>query len=763
MSFQRVLKALRIENDIQLYFLICLLSTIPSFATNAIVSSLSLVPWLSLGENFGWSGINLTDTLYNSKPLAAFKYVLTAAFFLSLATFVIVFRSKKLAESWLYALAIAPSGLLAFWCAGTIGSVMLYDFQLVVGEVYKYQPGWFDQLYPLSNLSEAVDAKTLVGKAKIEFANRLYHDRINNLYNLPYYVFCDVLLIFYVAKFGFRNSGLAIFLGLTFLTTLIINYSWSWSFTAWVLVALYPAVSAALLCAIVRFFVRAYRDNGEIFRHRRAAKAAGLALIYWTPFAVVFISMILGGYLINKQIEEWTYDPLIELRNNPELAFPDIAATKAQIIKPIMRDQRLIRDDLGIFLVDQIGKLKKEIENVNEQQSPDALRNAIIRTFDNTIHPSLEGYSPSFRIDGRCVRISFKRIRFNVPCLVRDLKNSVLNSMYQFPKNAVRNFVLKTTDATITKLKQIQGSQPVQIAGALKKDIIASLDKWAVNTRQGLDLGWFILALASLAGFLLLLQSICRALITIFGRLLVLPNLTDLDRDGDYFTMAPVENQNSTKIVSRLAEQGEMLIDIKQGEKFYVKHSLDVSNANRVFSPPLQPFSNPIARIFSRRYFLRRIERNNTLPLKITDIGSSRFVSVRLAAGDRLAFRWKNFVGMTDNAKLEYLFGVRMPMVVSGHVRVPTIRGPGLLILKVDGAATIAKDSVNSDSVAPYRLVAWDVTAEFRIVSSQEFFSVYMDDCQIDLLQDDRAIIDIARDGQALPGLFRQLWKTIRP
>jgi hypothetical protein len=259
----------------------------------------------------------------------------------------------------------------------------------------------------------------------------------------------------------------------------------------------------------------------------------------------------------------------------------------------------------------------------------------------------------------------------------------------------------------------------------VKTVIVNGLDSWRFTVRQGLDLGWLALAFASFLGVAILVQSVIRALLIIIGRLLVRYDAKDAHNERNYFSMSPAPIYNSERMDVRLAEQGELTLALREKEVFYVKHSLDVSNANRNVCFPIQPFSNAFSRIMNRRYFLKRLERNNkNRPLKITDVGSNRFVAIRLAENDRIAFRWTNFVGMTGNATIEYLLSLRPSLLVLGHPRIPTLKGPGLLVLKVSGAATLAKRNQDSDTVAPYRLIAWDTSAKFRIASSRNFFSM---------------------------------------
>ncbi len=801
-NFIDALKKPNPEFRIELFFIACLLGVIPALSTNAIVSSLSFIPWLGVGESFGWTGLKITDSPYGR--IATFAFLVP--FLFAFLAFLYAFAPFKSTRVWLYSLALIPAALLIFWCHGTVGSVMLHDARNI-GVAPPEAVTWFDTISPLPTLEPDAplpDGKedTLREKATLELKHRISYDRQNNIHNHSYFVASAGLLAAYLLKFGFRRRGLAVILALTFATSLVANLAWSesgtgwfldsvrpfvnmppwpaasyvhlgassalfWSFewtgqwTMWVLASLYPVASITLLCVVFRFLVRAYLDNLEVLRRSSIWDKLLIALAYWVPFPVVAVLIITGSYFLNDQIEEWTY--------NPDLSFMDVGEEVPFGLDPRhppltpTTKPRLAREDMGILLVGKVDELKIALQSLPSKVDFASVRHHFISKFDETIRPSLEDYSPSFRIDGKCIQISFKKIRFSFSCLARDLKNSILNSLYQIPKNALRNFVIRTVDAAIAKAKIAGQSDAATELVSLKDKFANNLDSWAAKLRQGFDLGWLMLALLSLAGLALLIQSICRAFLTILARVLVPWNAADVHEEKNYFSMTPVSSSSKSKIKSKLADQGVLEFSLQDNEVFHVKHSLDVSNANRNVGVPLQPFSNPIARIVAGKYFLKRLERNNTLPLKITDVGSNRFVAIRLSANDRVAFRWANFVGMTDNAKLEYLLGLKLPMVALGLVRLPTVKGPGLLVLKVSGDATIAKRGTDSDTVAPYRLVAWDLSAWFRVASSSNFFSMYVDDCQIDVLNDDQAIVDIARDGRAMPGLVYQLWNTIRP
>jgi hypothetical protein len=737
----------------ELFFVVCLLATIPAISTSALISPLSYVPWLNIGESFGWSGIDLTAAPSFATGLPYLKVAFAAVLLAALAVFVYAFRLLTIGRSWPYFLALLPALLLVFWCSGTIGSVMQYDLAKVAGEQITHSPNWFDSVSPLPEMQTIPNSGSMTDKAKTELMNRLHLDRENNVHNLPYFVASAILLATYLYLFGLRRRGLTIVIFLAFAVALMANFSWSNSILLWGLASLYPIASVFLACVLFRFFVRSHRDNKEIFQRFSTREKFITSVFYWLPFALVAAILVYSGDRISRQVEEWTY--------NPDIPFEELKAKEVSLLKPVT-NKRLMRDDLGISLVATVEELKNQLNNVGDQVDLDSYRRNILVTFDGVVRPSLEDYSPSFRIDGGCIKISLKKFRFSFTCLARDLKNSILNSLYQYPKNALRNSIIWTVDSAISEARKA-GKATAEIAGDVRTKIIGSLDSWTMSLRQGIDLGWLFLALISLAGLAILLQAMCRALLNIFARLLVPWNAKDVHNEKNYFAMTPLSTSKPGRMRTTLANQGELELDLKAGEVFYVKHSLDVSNANRNVCLPLQPFSNPFARLVARRYFLKKLERNNELPLRITDVGSNRFVAIRLDANDRVAFRWSNFVGMTNNARLEYLFGLKLPMVALGLVRLPTIMGPGLLVLKVSGAATLAKRGRDSDSVAPYRLIAWDLSSGFRIASSSNFFSIYVDDCQIDVLEDDQAVIDIARDGRAMPGLLYQLWNIVRP
>lgn len=733
-----------LDTKIENYIFVCMLATVPAISANSFVAAVSYLEWLGIGENFGWTGVFLDWSFSGIQPIRVlFAFLLLYGFIL----YAFIFDRLRVSISALYALALVPTALL-IWCESTIGSVMQYDVASVP-ELTARAPNWFDKLSPLPTPLEGTDPGGLTGQAIKEYVFRITEDRHNNVANIGYYVSCVPLIAFYLFKFGFRRRKLAAIFGMSFALSLAANYSaWSGSTTLWILASAYPVACFILLCVLVRFVFRAIIDNNEI-SIQNDTRVLGRSVAYWMPFPLTFATMLYFGAQLENQIEDWTY--------NPDLPLEELAGVS--LVKPVLSERRP-RDDINILMIGHVETLRAALQNLGEDADLGLFRKNALSQFDQIIKPSLEEYSPSFRIDGGCIRISLKKIRFSFTCLARDLKNSILNSLYQIPKNAMRNFVARTIDGAIA-LAERTGTP--QAAAAVKAQIVEGLAAWRLTIVQSLDLGWLLLSLISFLGTAVLVQAMIRALIVIYGRLLVRWDGKDVHKEKNYFSMSPEPVKSSSRMVANLAKQGELSLELKEGETFYVKHSLDVSNANRNVCLPIQPLSNTFSRIWNRRYFLKKIEKNNKLALKITDNGSNRFIAIRLGKDDRVAFRWSSFVGMTSNATIEYLLSVRPTMLVLGHARMPTLKGPGLLVVKVSGEATIAKRGVDTDTVAPYRLIAWDVSAWFRIASSTNFFSMYVDDCQIDVLQDDKAVIDIAQDGRAMPGLFYQLWNTIRP
>jgi len=747
------------------------------------VSSGAAFSTLGLVENFGWSGFALDTTIAGTVyPIGRIAAPIAMAYGLTLLVRLPASGWKKAC----YGMGLLPLAMLTFYLSyAFVGSAMDYSLAGPVAATNPFIAGSIldmvnttlvdlGVLNPLPAIEPATNG-TWAAIATAELKQRLVLDRAAAIWNAPYVASCVALLVAYLWNFGLHSKSFKLFCAVCLVFSFgWANWSWHDTMIGWVLVSVYPVAILFLAAAVVRVFYRAVQDNADLplrlKKHPRAFGEESLqfklmtATLYWLPFLLAFVGIL----YLSQSVVNWGEN--VAYCNDPAKESCDVATVSVELVAGyevplggVMRTRvgatRLPRDDLQIHVLEHIQQAR-DIANKAMWPASGDVKQFALNEFDKVIKPNLENYSASFRIDGRCIQISLRKIRFSLSCLVSDLKNSLLNSLYQIPRNALRNSVRKIIDETFAAAEKVQTAVDVV---ALKAQFVKEIDVFAYQLRRGLDIGWLSIAFLSFLQLAVMLQAVVRAFLAILARTLVPPDARP--HSAHYFSMTPTskadEPPSPLKAIPR--ENNRLVLKIAGKEDFYVKSALDVSNANSTFVFPIQPFRQLVGRLLHGRYFLRKLIPNNSRPLCLTDIAGKRFISLRLGDQEEVAFAWKSFVGITDNIQLGRSISLRLPMAATGHLAVPVARGPGLLVLKASGEPIVAKTGEDGDSVAPYRLIAWSTDSWFRICSSQNILSMYTEDCQIDVSKDDKAVLDIAQDGFRIWGLLRNLWAVLRP
>src|SRR5262249_14119205 len=127
--------------------------------------------------------------------------------------------------------------------------------------------------------------------------------------------------------------------------------------------------------------------------------------------------------------------------------------------------------------------------------------------------------------------------------------------------------------------------------------------------------------------------------------------------------------------------------------------------------------------------------------------------------GNAVFFEWKTFAGISDVARLRKAISLRLGMITLGHMMMPVVVGPAVLIQRTYGSPQ-ATHGVKR-AFAPRRLLSWMAGTPFQIIASRSVTAVYIDDCVLNPSRDGQAVYDAGGNGGS--SILRELCKILRP
>jgi hypothetical protein len=239
---------------------------------------------------------------------------------------------------------------------------------------------------------------------------------------------------------------------------------------------------------------------------------------------------------------------------------------------------------------------------------------------------------------------------------------------------------------------------------ALRNDAHAAAGRWFLLHDLLRLLGWLTLALLAVKSFLYVLA------------------LETYHHEGELsvgFDDAPAV-EGDYRVARRLA------IDPAFPHALVTRQQL--SNADNDVRLAPWPFSAPIARIFHRRYLL--FTRSRFLADAPAGEGGARgmvasaggglsIVEWKLAPGEEVVFRYRDFFGASENVRLSTRISLRLSTLLLGRVffRIASApAGEGRLLLK----ANVEENELGDiRALPPERMLAWDRHARFAVHSAR--------------------------------------------
>ncbi|MEP3892415.1 MAG: hypothetical protein ABJN52_00210 [Litorimonas sp.] len=181
-------------------------------------------------------------------------------------------------------------------------------------------------------------------------------------------------------------------------------------------------------------------------------------------------------------------------------------------------------------------------------------------------------------------------------------------------------------------------------------------------------------------------------------------------------------------------------------------------------------FKFPVARILSGTWAMNRIEGNRAeeedefdADLKVDE--PAELVVWHLAEGERVIFRFSDFVGMSEDVQVRRISSLSITTLVLGRMIYHAAEGPGTLILRTTAAARISSEVEGTRPAPMPKLVAWGAETSFGVLAALTTVDTFLSGYNLKVGHGARVVWDTSTkrgDGPGT-GIFRFVKSFLLP
>lgn len=570
---------------------------------------------------------------------------------------------------------------------------------------------------------------------------------------IPYGVFSALAILLFLFRVGIWNKYFGAVCLIWIVGSAISTFGvWGNTPLLWAFASLYPVAASILICISLRFLMRIWADNKDIYKRLPATKRK----VFWRRSIVLVIPFVLASFglvVLGNQIANVAWNKIYcdEANTSNCINLLDIAIYNSDL------DRNTRRDDVHIALDVALVRFEAELNNAagsakngSEKSIIDAANNAR-NAFGKVFKPDIWNYE-SVEGPGECIYW----IGINIRQCAYNMMIHGFNGAYQEQKNRLYSWY----NGKITFIED-NSLKAVDTAGTSFKSGVSGLSApFAREAKKYVDFSLLAGAAWELIGLAIILMVCGRAFVTIQGRLYIQA------RPRDVLSVVPpglMDMGSGGKISA--SKNGKLEISAATAKDLFVKRGFDLDNASTttLFLPSF-PRHFVVNRILSRTYWLKGIRPTSATKKIGFSISENRqFIRVNLAKDSVVAFRWKDFVASSNSISFKRLVTLRMSFAVFGHLMRPVASGPGTLILRTRGNPVISTSKTETPSVEPYRVVTMTLGSCFRIHSGEESRAIYFDEVAMTPAADANVALDVADESKRSTGIIRQLIRLILP
>ncbi|WP_339832701.1 AIM24 family protein [uncultured Altibacter sp.] len=148
-------------------------------------------------------------------------------------------------------------------------------------------------------------------------------------------------------------------------------------------------------------------------------------------------------------------------------------------------------------------------------------------------------------------------------------------------------------------------------------------------------------------------------------------------------------------------------------------------------------------RIRTNTYLMNHvsINRKSEESIDFRSLAGAEFVEWTLSDGEEVVFDYNHLVALTGNIKLSTEISLRLTSTLFAQTFFPVAKGPGKLVLMTKGQP-LADDEETGKSVHIDRLIAWQKTTKFAVISELNLVDLYLSGLYLKRSSTDMVLID---------------------
>jgi hypothetical protein len=452
----------------------------------------------------------------------------------------------------------------------------------------------------------------------------------------------------------------------------------------------------------LQFIVILYRHNIDIAL-RVPADARRALLLETTKFslpmiAVIATAVVVSNVFISPRINEAVYalivDPSAVAEEQGQPSFDNL---QADIQKTI--DGRL--DEAHTKMINGIDQARTSSQNNI---------NAFAQQSKNAIEAALPG---SLFAPPSC---GWRKPK----CYARRKAMQAAEAAYQ----NTRRSVIQASFATVDRTKAT-GANAVDTAHRALLSHAHGAHAGMKSTSTGA-----VNAVFGAVGVLGLLSTLFMAIAFLKGFLIILARVAFENGSLPHISLASFDAASDIKTRAKIFKE-VYTFEVEEDQKWYASRN-EIVRGSYEYGVYYRPTNAALARILSKTYYLDEITVQNA-PDKVTlpALREHDYAEWTIAEDEAVVFDLRQLVLLSDGISISSVFSARLSTVLFGRWRFRVAHGPGKLVLKIRGNATVGTGRRGSDAFDAAELATWVETAKFTPRGRHNFGGIYLNNVSL--------------------------------
>lgn len=505
--------------------------------------------------------------------------------------------------------------------------------------------------------------------------------------------------------------------------------------------ALLPIVIFMLATVLGRLLVLGAIENWRQI-HRlglvQTLRSACHAFVLWLPMLLIAIPVL---FLTEVALPKLAIN---QLHKDKVLIFDN----EHDLLDNVLQSVAVKADEMQFAWYVAVERARIEIREKHEQVDQARLENLVSDAFAEVVPPDLKFSEPDSNapLVGWLVNLAAKESQKSAQKTYQRYRSEVESNLRSLVRDQSQTFKQQILNPATDK--------SLAVADSLYQRGQSQIQE---RSRQAQASLWWILNTTRAIHQITILLFI---LVCIKSYLYVFARVTFHRHSGALVTLGPSSDPGETPDAAIHSTGQQYLISADQAQTMYISRRFQCRGKPPRYALP-QPFASLFSRIFSRNLSMNKVVmRDDDLPVSLTATQGLEFFEWQLQPGESVIFHYANFVGFSDEIKLNTLVSPRISSLLLGGIVFSQATGPGKLILMAKGRAEISQG--NDGSLPPERLIAMQTKAAFHVESELDLVNIYISSAYVSPARG-HAIVDVDTQRGARSGVSTFLKQFILP